>query len=245
MQKILLVIIIFITVSGCSSKNIRQTNNYPEYIQKVKTIAVMPPNLYIHQITAGKQVELMDEWTDQAKEMVTEGLKESFQNQHGYDIKFIDKDWIKENHRVLWKEYSSLYSTVAKSLMLHAMDYGPHKFSTKKDSFDYTLGSEVSILAKFVQADMLFFIYGEEYYSTKGKIVSELFSFAASAVLSGGTVAAFPTIVPDSIYFSVVNGQTGQIEWFKKFSGGIFTRGFNNKENISKIIESIMKDMFP
>lgn len=243
-NSLVLLVIVLLTLNGCSVKSVRQSNQYPLFIQETKVIAIMPPDLYINQITAGKQIELMDEWTDQAKEMITEALKESFGNRNEYEIKFIDKDWLKENHKALWKDYSSLYSTVAKTLMMHAMDQGPHRFPTKKDHFDYTLGVGVSELAQVVGADMLFFIYGEEYYSTKGKMASEFFAFAALAALSGGTAIVLPTVVPDAIYFSVVNGHTGQIEWIKTFSGGILTRSLNNKKHISKIINSVMDDMF-
>lgn len=246
MKKLIPILIVSVlTAGGCSVKSMRQTGQYPVYIREAKTIAVMPPDLYIYQITAGKMVELMDSWTDEAKEMTALALKENLDDRYGYDIKFIDEDWLKENHKALWKDYSALYSTAVKSLMLHAMDTGPHRFPTKKDRFDYTLGSGVSELAKAVEADSLLFIHGEEYYSTKGKMVSEFFAFASAAALSGGTVILLPTVEPDKFYFSVVNGKTGQIEWTKALSGGIFTRSFDDQKGVSKVIGSVTKDMFP
>jgi len=244
MRKLLSVLIITVTVaSGCSVKNVRQTTQYPTYIRETKTIAVMPLDFYIYQITAGKIIELMDSWTDKSKEMVTLALEENLSDRYGYNIKFIDEDWIQENHKALWKDYSALHSTVAKSLMMHAMDGGAHRFPTKKDRFDYTLGAGISELARAVEADSLIFIHGKEYYSTKGKIASEIFTFAVAAALFGAV--AIPMLERDTFYFSVINGQTGQIEWMKSVSGGIFTRSFDDQEGVSKVIESVTKDMFP
>ena len=93
-----------------------------------------------------------------------------------------------------------------------------------------------------MDADSLFFIHGKEYYSTTGKKISEVFTLAAGAFFGA---IVLPTVEPDTFYFSVVNGETGQVEWTKSLSGGIFTRSFDDQKGVSKVIESVVDDMLP
>src|SRR3989338_4917196 len=93
-------LLIFLT--GCAS-TLRTSPTYSSSIKNVKTIAVMPPDVKVYQITAGGVQELIDEWSDQAKKYIKEALERDLGQEQNVAVKFVDEKWLKDNYKDLWR----------------------------------------------------------------------------------------------------------------------------------------------
>jgi len=155
---------------------VRKSSDYDQTIKRIKTIAVMPPDVEVYKLTAGGVRELIDEWSDTAKGFIGDSLKEYLEGKYGFDIKFIEEDWLKENYKELWNDNRALYNAVSISAIMHAYP-SENGFPTKKKNFDYTLGKDVGELAKACEADALLFAYGYDHEATVGRNILGTWNF--------------------------------------------------------------------
>ncbi len=222
-------------LSGCTSY-VKKSTTFDSNISRTKVIAVMPADIEVYQFSAGGIRELMDEWSDQAKELVRQALEKHFASRYGFEIKFIDEKWLKENDKELWETNRGLYTAVAVSALLHAYP-GPNTFPDKIKNFDYTLGEEIQALAKLCGADALLFIHGFDHEATAGRVA--LFWWN---VLMG--VATGVTILPTNPSFmamGLADGTTGEVEWFK-INPPETEYSFRNQNHMDSLIEWMTRD---
>ncbi len=241
MKKLMWFVLITVFFSSGCATNMRKAATYHTVIQQSKTIAVMPPNMRLHKIMAGGNMELIDEWSETANKLMGQAIKEKFSDEFNFQLKFIDENWLLEQDKELWREYKALYHAVAVSAIIHGI-YPAQRFSSKKENFDYTLGKNIRELSDKLNSDLLLFSYGEEFYSTGGRIASSLFTTAAVAALTGGTVVVLPTSVPDNLYFSLVNGTTGQVEWIRALPPTT-NKSFKKEKGVKKLVDIMTKNM--
>jgi len=203
----------------------------------------MPPDIEVYKLTAGGVRELMDEWTDQAKATIQEALKKHLGNRYGFEMKFISRDWLKENHKDLWFAHKALYNAVSLSAYKHAFALGYRgiePFRTKIKNFDYSLGVEVGELAKACGADALLFIYGYDHIPTAGRSILLFWNIMVGAV----TGVTYVPINPSALTAGLVFGETGDLEWFK-ITPPNAQYNFRNQKNMDYLIEWITRDMLP
>ncbi len=227
-----LVVLLFLSFvfAGCAT-TLKTSPTYPQVMGRTKTIAVMPPDIHVYQLTAGGVREEMDEWNQQAKEFIQEKLKMHLAERFGIQIKFIEEDWLKTHHRDLWQAHRGLFNAISMSALQHAY-FGPDVFATKSKNFDYTFGAELSELAAVCGADALLFLYGFDYEATMGR---KIMSFWAAI---GGVVL----LNPSAMVMGLADGATGDVVWFKTSPLGT-EYSFKNKENIGTLIEWLTRNL--
>jgi len=235
--RLLAVFFLAVMASGCAS-TLRTAPNYSEHIKSVKTVAVLPPDVKVYKITAGGVRELMDEWSDEAKQATTEALQKHLGSLYAYQIKIISEKELKASHHELWESNQGLYSAVAREALLHAY-IGPEQFPYKAKVFDYTLGPDVSELAKAYGADLLVFVYGYDHDSTVGRTVLKAWNLIVSTAISNSPVIMAD---PSAMMLGVVNGTTGDLEWFKVTPGDLQC-SFRDPKKVDSIVEWLLRDM--
>lgn len=226
---------ILISTSGCVSL-VKKSPTFDAHIGRTKIIAVMPADIEVYQLTAGGVRELMDEWSDTAKKLTQEALEKHLAARYGFDIKFIDEQWLKEHQKELWDVNSGLYGAIAASALAHAYP-GANTFPDKLKNFDYTLGQDVRALANACQADALLFIHGLDYEATAGRTAL----FWWNVVMGAATGVAVLPMNPTFMTMGLVDGTTGGVEWFianppeSEYS-------FRNPSHMNDLIEWMTRD---
>lgn len=230
----LIALCLFLT--GCASL-VKKSPDFNSRIQRVKTIAVMPPDIEVYKITVGGVIELIDEWGETAKSHVEKKLKEYLSEKYSFQLKFIDEGWLKANHKDLWDSYRGLYEAVSSSALLHAY-YGPHTFATKVKNFDYTLGKKINDLAQVCEADSLLFLYGIDYEATAGRQALWWWNLTLSAALGVDLLPRNPSLMN----LGLVDGQSGDLIWFN-ISNPEMEYSFVKEDHIGILIRWLTKDL--
>ncbi len=197
----------------------------------------MPPDVKVYKLTAGGMREEMDEWSDQAKAYIKEGLERHLGQSQNVNIKFVDEKWLKDNYKDLWRENRALYNAISLSVFNHAYP-GVNAFPTKVKNFDYTLGPEVAELNKVVGGDAMAFIYAYDTQATGGR--RALWWLNLTMALATG-VYYLPTN-PSGMALGLVNGQTGNLEWIKVTPADA-EYDFQNPKHIDVLTEWITRDL--
>ncbi len=224
------VILLFLLLTAGCTGSLRTSPSYPQLITQTKTIAVMPPDIHVYQLTAGGVREEMDEWNQTAKKLIEEKLKKHLAQRFGFEIKFIDEDWLKKNHKETWTANRSLFDAVSTSALQHGYA-GSNAFATKLKNFDYTLGQDTKKLADICESDALLFIYGFDHEATLGRTMMSFWSALAGVYL----------LNPSLMVMGLVDGKTGDVIWFKiSFSESEYS--FHNEKSINSLIEWLTRD---
>ena len=225
-------VLIFIIVCLCGCASLVKTSpTYHANIKHFKTIAVMPPDIEVYKLTAGGVRELMDEWSQVSQKYFQEGLQKHLASRFGVEIKFIKKDWLEENYPKIWRTNKALYYAVSNSALLHAYP-GDSTFPAKAKKFDYTFGPEIQPLSQAVGADAILFIYGIDHEATAGWVLMSVLEQALLGVY---------TIVPSAMTLALVNGQTGDVEWYK-ISPPMVEYSFKSQKHMETLAEWMTRD---
>lgn len=230
-------IILFLFCSGCAAHNLRVSPSFSQASIRIKTVAVLPPDIKVYRLTAGGVSELMDEWNETSRSLVWRSLQKYLGQRYGYNIKFIDEKLLNDNCKDAWESTKPLYNAVASSALMHAYP-GPYVFSSKVENFDYTLGPRIGEIAKACQADALFFVSGYDHEATGGRVALSYWNYIAGAITGVTTVLFNPSFMS----VALVDGQTGQLLCFNA-SPPSAEYSFRNKGNIDSLIEWLTRDL--
>lgn len=217
-----------IFLSGCASSNFRASPNYPTIVKDIKTVAVMPPDVKMFEISAGGMTQQMDEWSEDAKKHITEALKKNLAERYELKVKFVDEKWLKENFKDAWRDNRALYNAVSDSVYSHGFP-GIGAFPHKKEVFDYTLGPDIQKLSSSLDADALLFVWGIDYETTGGRAAVEFFQAAIIGVYY---------YHPSVLTMGLVNAKSGDLDWIAITPGGT-EYNFRNEKHIEKVVECL------
>ncbi len=229
-----------LTASGCITFY-RTSPNFETLYKEAKTVAVMPLDINVYLIKAGNTEELMDEWSEQAKGNITKGLQKYLGEGQNYQIKFIDLKWLKSQNEQLWVDNRALYEAVARMAVITSLPKENALFPTKRETFDYTLGTEAAELGRICDADLLLFVNGYDYDSTFGRMALGIFNATMMAALTG---VYYTPINPSSLSMALVSADTGNLEWFK-ITPAEGEYEFRNEKNMDQLIQWMLKEIAP
>ncbi len=213
-------------VCGCAATNYRASPNYQSIVREIKTVAVMPPDVKMYEVSAGGMTQEMDEWSETAKKNITEALKKDFVGRYDVKVNFIDEKWLKENHKEAWRNNRSLYNAVSDSAYSHGFP-GLGAFPHKVENFDYTLGTEIQELSSSLDADALLFVWGVDYELTGGRKAMEFFQAALVGVYY---------FHPSILTMGLVNAKTGNLDWLA-LSPNAKEYNFRNEKHIETLVK--------
>lgn len=233
--RVLGVVFFLFVLSGCAT-TLRKSLSFDSSVAGIKTIAVLPPDVKVYKLTAGGITELIDEWSEEAKNYIEEALTKHMGQRYAFKMKFISDGWIKQNHFDLWNSNKSLYESVAYSALFHAYP-GPHAFGSKLKNFDYTLGTKAGELARACGVDSLLFVHGVDYEATAGRTALLFWNILMSAATG---VAVIP-ITPTFMNMGLVDGISGDVVWFKVIPSDA-EYSFRSKGHVDTLIEWLTRD---
>lgn len=205
------VFVFLLLLSGCAT-TYRTNLRFEDYFcaQRPKTIAIMPPDIKIHRLTAGGVSELVDEWSDEATEKVVNLLIQQINSFRSLTVSSFKIEYLNEEKRSFLKEQRGLFNAVSYSIISHT--YLPEStFSHKIAHFDYTLGHEIAPLSEIANADTLLFCSGRNYIWTSGRVVLSTFGLLIGAATG---VSVIVPAGPEWLVVSLVDAKTGDVVWF-------------------------------
>lgn len=240
MKRALILVFIFFLTGCAAGKSYRASSLFESYFDSKRTIAVMPIDAKMFQLTAGGLSELMDEWSEDVKMKLSHCIREELNTIHSVDLSFIDYKKLSEEERDFLKEQNGLYSAVGGSIVWHT--YMPAStFKHKMDNFDYTLGADISRISNITQADTLLFCTARNYIWTAGRASAQAFSLVVGAFT--GLYFMLPS-GPELIAVSLIDAKTGDIIWFDYIPRqGDLREEKICKQRVEKLFNSLPRDI--
>lgn len=183
-------------------------------------VAIMAPDVEVSLLTAGGLLEPNQEWTANARQQLslalTDGLK-------ARGVAIVESSAIDASATA---SLQHLHAVVGEAALWHRRK-GVLALPTKKDAFDWTLGSAATYLADTHGVDYALFLFARDSFSSGGRVAMTLL-----LGLPGGTQHAFATLV---------NARTGDIVWldanYSQFGD------IRDGDGAHKLIESLFKTL--
>ncbi len=200
----------FVLFAGCASTRNAQQIDQLESIADNPRVVLMPPDIRYYLLTAGGLPQPQAEWTKSAQENFTSATRD-FAKSIGTDLTVLDADDIGESEF----EYERLHSAVGMTILDH--HFGMTKLPSKGggQTFDWSLGPGISVLAEQHNADYALFVYYRDYQATGGRVAFAILAAAAGGYMQTGSEHGFASLVDlrtgDVVWFNVVGAGSGEM----------------------------------
>jgi hypothetical protein len=205
------VFLIAVALFGCAPTQVRQNADHYEPQLSV-SVLLMPVDIELSALTAGGVREVRADWTVAAKKLVTEALRRQLAQHDDKLLEYIEPlspEEVQEHTQII-----KLHGVVGQTIMIHSM-FPATVPPTKKDSFEWSLGEDVSSLREATGADYGLFVYIRDSYATAGRKALIVTSALLGVSVTGGTQVGFSTLVDLSdgsvVWFNRIHKQTGDL----------------------------------
>ena len=197
-----------------------------------RKVLLLPPDIRVHELSAGGVAEKVDEWTHSANQAATEVAREM--ESSGRHFHIVEMPPLSADDKLLLEQYGALYELVVWSA--YAAQKSPFAaWQERARSFDYTLGPGLAELREHTQADGALLIVGTDYISTAGRKAA-----MAMGILVGAATGIFagPSGAPTFLSVGVVDLQTGNVVWFAtEFQVG--NRDLRKKGDVDSMVREL------
>jgi hypothetical protein len=225
---LLAVVLAVVWISGCTPGNVRHKTGHHESRQAV-SVLLMPVDIELSALTAGGVQEVRADWTATAKQLVSDSLRRQLEKYDDQLLEYTEPDDPDTLNRHI--QISKLHGVVGKTINSYSVMPGLEP-PTKKGSFDWSLGREVSVLKEASGADYGLFIYLRDSYATAGRKAVIVASALVGIGVNAGIQTGFATLV---------DLNDGNIVWFNRIanqSGDLRTPGAAHS-TVSQLIDDI------
>jgi hypothetical protein len=231
--------------SGCApTVSSRSNPRFAEQSRQMRTIALLPPRIKVYQIDAGGVREEIEAWSSQARNNIVSALEAELRTRMQARVESVSEESLAEDK--VWEETRALYKAVSAMILLHTYpnpNVPTYFFEEKLKNFDYSLGSEVSTLAK--QAEGLLLLDAEDHVWTGGRQALQ----ALGVILGvGAGVATGVVIIPQlaggtAVRAALVDSRSGDILWINAMGSGA-GKDLRDPASVTSMISELLKD-FP
>jgi hypothetical protein len=237
--------------SGCAV-SYRANSRFQEQAQQIRTIAILPSEVKVYQIDADGVREEIAEWSAQARTNVVTALENELRAKMKTVVKVVGEESLAEE-RTRFEETRALYDAVSAMILLHTYpdtNVRGHFFEEKLKNFDYSLGTEVSSLAK--GADALLFFYAQDHVWTAGRKAMQALGvilYMGAGVAAHGWLPVFisPLVIVmgggSGVRAALVDSATGDILWINAVGSGAGT-DLRDPASARAMVSELFKD-FP
>ncbi len=210
---LVLLLAAFALLSGCAATTpYRAHPQFEDRLRTGLTVALVPPDIRVYQLSAGDVRELMDEWSASSRRNVLAAVRKQMTGDRVLTFREFDLA-TSQAAREEFEDARTLFQAVALSATFHA--YRPDtQFQTKIERFDYSLGP-LPALAEASEADALLFIQAVDHVSSAGRVARNV-ALALMGVAAG--VAIIPAGGVTAMTVALVDAHTGDVLWFNRHS---------------------------
>ncbi len=224
----LTVIFVSLICIGCAT--VAYKNPQPPELPPNARVLLMPANIQLFELTVGGLEEPKADWTAAAEKHVHTALESFLAEKKDtvvqYEAPKDDPEKARFNEQLI-----KLYSVVGQTILVHTYFSG-FNLPTKKDAFDWSLGSGIQKINEGYDANVALFIYIRDTYASPGRKVAMVVGALAGIVVAGGAQAGFA---------SLVDLDNGNILWFGRLirSTGDLRTPEPAKEAVSQLLSEI------
>lgn len=196
---------------GCAQTQVRHKADHHEPQQSV-SVLLMPVDIELSALTAGGVREVRADWTGMAKKLVSDALRRQLAQHDDQLLEYVEPRSPEElqQHTQIMK----LHGVVGTTIMVYSILPATQP-PTKENSFEWSLGKEVSSLREASGADYGLFLYIRDSYATAGRKTLMVASALFGIGVQGGSQVAFATLVDlrdgSVIWFNRIIKQTGDL----------------------------------
>jgi hypothetical protein len=204
-------------------------------VELPKRVLLVPPDIRVHEVSAGGQVEKVDEWTQQASRNALAGLRRLATSKQLFEL--VEAPELSAQDKTILDQHASLYLLVAGSAE-GARRSQIAAWRERAKTFDYTLGTGMSALAERVHADSVLFLVGTDYISSSGR--KAMIGFAMVLGALGGAVVV-PQANPAVLSVGLADLRTGDLEWFALEIRSGEVADLRNETSVNAMLEAMFK----
>lgn len=205
------VFFISITLIGCAQTQVRHKADHYEP-QRSVSVLLMPVDIELSALTAGGVNEVRADWTAKAEKLVSKSLRSQLAQHDDKLLDYVeptDSDTLQEHNQII-----KLHGVVGKTILIHSLLPATEP-PTKKGSFEWSLGQEVSSLREASGADYGLFVFVRDSYATAGRKSLIVASALFGLYVPGGSQVGFATLVDlrdgNVVWFNHISKQTGDL----------------------------------
>jgi hypothetical protein len=223
-------------------------HGHPDFENKalhIKRISLLPPQIDMFEISAGGNLEKMEEWSQTACGNTRNAIKEEFAKREHLQLSEFDARTVSGTARSTYDETLLLHEVVSNAALTHSFPvpniHNSHPlalalfFPWKAREFSYSLGAEIETFASNVDAYLL--VRGFDQRSSGGRKALNIGTFVVGAALG---VAVVPQRGANLFSASLVDAHTGDILWFSR---SITSYDLRKPEEATKLILEFMTDL--
>jgi hypothetical protein len=163
-------------------------------------VLVFRPDVHVGEQTTGGLNQPNADWTNEARLELTKALAK-MQADRSNEMKMMPE--LTGDDNALMSDYRSLFKAVADAVISHKLFPG-NRLPTKKERFDWTLGSEARKLGDIGGGDYGLFLYTYDSYGSTGRKVAQVLGMLAGFGGSSGVHLG---------YAGLVDLKTGDLIW--------------------------------
>lgn len=199
-------------------------------------LLVMQPDITVGVLTAGGAFEAREDWTQQARDHVIQALVAQ-QGKRGGTTKVATTREDTGADPALVNDLVWLHNSVGQTIKVHK--YSPLQLPTKRDRFDWTLGSSAVDFGKTAQYDYALFLHAQDSFSSGGRVALQI----AGMLSCGFGVCVMPGGGVQAAFASLVDLRTGRIVWFNTLASTV--GDIRTPEGATKMVSALLEDMEP
>ncbi|MEP7349308.1 MAG: hypothetical protein ABI668_05055 [Sphingorhabdus sp.] len=192
-------------------------------------VIVFRPDVHVGEQTTGGLNEPNADWTKEARDALHVALEKTLKSRSN-EMKLMPE--LSGDDDVLMADYRSMFKAIADAAITHKLFPG-NRLPTKKDEFDWTMGSGTAKLGELGGGDYGLFFYTYDSYGSAGR----------KAMQAVGMIMGFGVTSGVHIgYAGLVDLKTGDLVWINadvKMGGDV-----RDAEGAEKRISQLLED-FP
>ena len=193
-------------VAACTQTKSYVHDAAPAKPQGAVQILLVEPDVEVAELTAAGLLIPHAEWTQRAQSNVNSALSDLMTGKQVQLILYEPPDGLAADHP--HTQLLKLHSAVGQAILAHK--YNPVlALPTKKDKFDWSLGSDVQALRDVYDADYALFVYLRDTYTSPGRVAVMVLAAVLGVGVPGGAQIGFA---------SLVDLKTGDVLWFSRLA---------------------------
>jgi len=200
-----------LVTAGCTQTKSFRTSQGLAPGGSIARILLMPADVEVSELTAAGLLEPNAQWTQQGSRNIGTALravlgargKELVEYRVGDDPLSV----VSPEHQQIFK----LHEAVGRSILVHKYIQG-FELPTKKDRFDWTLGTGARSLMQSYGTDYALFVYARDSFASAGRVALIFTAALFGVAVPGGHQEAFA---------SLIDLKSGDIVWFNVMARGV------------------------
>lgn len=223
---ILLILVLCVPASSWAAFSAVNPRISPTSSNPPKKILLLPPQMFVAEMSAGGVIQKQDDWTQQANENLLAAIEAHGRESNRFETLRMPNLSSAESEIV--ESHIGLYERLASAI--HAYGQGKDSgWEQKKKEWDYTLGQGLSFLREKTGADYALVFAGADIISTGGR----------KATFTVGLLLGIAIPLGQSfITAGMVDLQSGIIEWLT------YDQSMSMDTREPEEVESMVRDFF-